>query len=122
MTLNKKYIEGVALVIAAFILGAVSHSVFSDYLRIRHENYLYQHVQDHTHILTDVELIRSWMTFSYINRIFNLPVDYLKDELGINDPDYPGISISKAAKVGNISTSRYTDKVKDIIKQFVISS
>lgn len=122
MTVNKKYIEGIALIIAAFILGAVSHSVFSDYIRIRHENYLYQRVQDRTNVPANVELIRSWMTFSYINRIFNLPVDYLKNELGINDPDYPGVSISKAAKAGNISTSRYTDKVKDIIKQFIISS
>ena len=42
--------------------------------------------------------INTWMTFDYINVVFKLPPDYLKDRLAITDPRYPNIRIDRCAK------------------------
>ena len=42
----------------------------------------------HSHrVLTinDVNRIQNWMTFDYINKVFKLPSDYLKNNLNISD-------------------------------------
>lgn len=44
-----------------------------------------------------VDYIREWMTFDYINKVFNLPSDYLKNQLGITDARYPRITVLQAA-------------------------
>jgi amino acid permease len=41
----------------------------------------------------DITVIRSWMTFDYINKLFNIPPDYLKNTLSISDPSYPQLSL-----------------------------
>ena len=35
------------------------------------------------------------MTFGYINKIYNLPQDYLKDKIGITNKKYPNMLIDK---------------------------
>lgn len=41
----------------------------------------------------DINIIQPWMTFDYINKIFNLPANYLRDALGITDSRYPKITL-----------------------------
>jgi hypothetical protein len=60
---------------------------------------------------SEVGAIRSWMTFDYINKIFALPKDYLKDQLHISDPRYPNIALSSYASENKIAT---TEAVNDI--------
>ena len=43
--------------------------------------------------LQDVGIVRSWMTFDYLNRVFRLPPGYLKDALHISDARYPHLSL-----------------------------
>jgi hypothetical protein len=42
---------------------------------------------------SDVSVIRPWMTFDYINKLFDIPPDYLKNTLSISDPTYPQLSL-----------------------------
>ncbi len=42
--------------------------------------------------------IEPWMTFNYINILFNLPSDYLRDRLAIKDERYPNLEIRRFAK------------------------
>ena len=42
---------------------------------------------------SDVTVIRPWMTFDYINKLFNIPPEYLKNALSISDPSYPKLSL-----------------------------
>jgi hypothetical protein len=49
-----------------------------------------------------VSTIQPWMTFDYVNVVFGLPTDYLKNILGINNPKYPNIRIDRYAKQSNI--------------------
>jgi hypothetical protein len=43
---------------------------------------------------SDVDAIRPWMTFDYINKLFNIPPGYLQTDLMISDPHYPQLTIS----------------------------
>ena len=46
---------------------------------------------------TDAALIKSWMTFDFINRAYHLPPSYLKTKLNITDPSYPRLTVTKIA-------------------------
>lgn len=45
--------------------------------------------------VNDVNVIQSWMTFDYINRIFALSPNILKAALSITDPRYPRMPVGK---------------------------
>ncbi len=42
--------------------------------------------------------IEPWMTFNYINILFNLPSEYLRDSLAIDSERYPNLEIRRYAK------------------------
>jgi len=63
-----------------------------------HGNYI------HTQIISS-DQIQAWMTFSYINYIFNLPPNYLLGALNIKDNRYPNLGINQYAKEKNLTTS-----------------
>ncbi len=42
--------------------------------------------------------IAVWMTFDYLNKIFNLPPDYLKTSLNITDARYPFLTVNGLAR------------------------
>jgi hypothetical protein len=69
----------------------------------------------------DIQSIQSWMTFTYINRIFNLPTDYLKTELNISNSQYPNITIAKAIASQSMATNDFLVNMRSIIQAFLIS-
>jgi len=64
---------------------------------------------------TDDDLIRSWMTFDYINHLFSLPVNYLKTELNVNDSRYPNISLYEYGESLSTSTVSLLDTVRSAV-------
>jgi hypothetical protein len=62
-----------------------SGKLVSDYNLRRNSNY--------PHNITNVNNIKTWMTFDYINFIFKLDPIYLKNTLMITDSRYPNIRI-----------------------------
>ena len=42
---------------------------------------------------SDAGIIRSWMTFDYVNKLFALPSEYLQAQLQINNTHYPRLTI-----------------------------
>ena len=44
------------------------------------------------------DVLRPWMTFEYVNRIFGLSPEILRDALGITDKRYPKLSIAAYAR------------------------
>jgi hypothetical protein len=56
------------------------------------------------------------MTFGYINASFGLPSDYLQSELGINDPQYPNVSVRTEAGRLKISSSDYLARVQKAVR------
>ncbi len=62
--------------------------------------------------------IESWMTFSYLNRVFNLPTPYLEISLSIVDPHYPYISIKKYAQERNSNIDVFLQNIKTAINEY----
>lgn len=67
----------------------------------------------------DAGFIRPWMTFDYINKIFNLPSDYLKTQLQITDPRYPKLSISGYARSQHIDTGTFLGSVMSAVRNYL---
>ncbi len=61
------------------------------------------------------EVLRPWMTFEYVNRVFGLPPEVLKDALHIADPKYPKLTIASFARKAGISADAAVARVAAVI-------
>ena len=121
--MKNKYVSA-ALFITIAILLIVVYSFVGDVRRLRRNSvFVYPslirrlfHVQQKPVPLSNVNLIAQWMTFGYVNKSFNLPLDYLKTTLGISDPAYPNVTISKIAKEQSLAASTYLETVKSAVR------
>ena len=122
--MNKKEIsKPLVIVLVIVIFFSLSFSV-RQYMRIHRFNLLTTYrqvitqkiIQNHgTLTEKNVDLISSWMTFEYINRIFALPADYLKNSLHISDVQYPRIPISKYAKNHKLDEAQFIAQIKTTV-------
>ncbi len=71
---------------------------------------------------SDTSQIQSWMTFSYINHIFNLPPAYLASALAIQDSRYPDLIVSQYAKSKNLIDADFLKQVQDSVSQYLQSA
>lgn len=71
---------------------------------------------------SDVTFVRSWMTFDYINRLFQLPASYLQDQLSITDPRYPKMSISSYASHARIDVTPFISELDAAITNYLNAS
>lgn len=62
--------------------------------------------------------IRGWMTFRYINVVFNLPAVYLQSQLNIKDSRYPNLSLDSLARRQNINPAALVGKATAAVKSF----
>lgn len=67
----------------------------------------------------DINYISSWMTFDYINQLFNLPKDYLAKEMNITDTKYPFLTIAKYAKETNTNPGLLILSIEDAVKKYM---
>ena len=67
----------------------------------------------------DINTIKPWMTFDYINKVFKLPSDYLKSALSISNPGYPNISLGSYAKGKNINETDFVTKVQEALHNYL---
>lgn len=67
----------------------------------------------------NADLIRSWMTFDYVNKTFNLPADYLKAQFKISNTHYPLISISGYARSQNINSNTFLNSVIESVQKYL---
>ena len=69
--------------------------------------------------VSDVNFIRPWMTFDYINTLFNIPPDYLKNNLSLSDEGYPKLSLSSYARHNNMTTDEVTGEVMNAVRNYL---
>ena len=69
--------------------------------------------------VNDVNMIQPWMTFNYINKVFRLPVDYLKNTLDISDSHYPNIPLEDYAEKEKTKTADFTTKVQEAVHSYL---
>jgi hypothetical protein len=63
----------------------------------------------------DIERLQPWMTFAFVNKIFNLPPEFLKESLYITNEKYPNLTIDAAAKEQRIESAPYLLSLKTIL-------
>lgn len=67
----------------------------------------------------DSTYIQGWMTFSYINRVFNVPNDYLRQQLHIADTHYPSVSVSEVAESQHASLPQFLITVRGAVARYL---
>jgi hypothetical protein len=67
----------------------------------------------------EVTIIRPWMTFDYINRIFKLPPNYLKTNLSITDPSYPRATLSSDAAYSHTDATLLMNQVEGAVYNYL---
>ncbi len=68
----------------------------------------------------DAVSIQSWMTFDYISLAFKIPMDFLKNALGITDAHYPHISIAHYSRITGLDTVTFTAQVQVAVRQYFV--
>lgn len=117
---------GIALVVLGILLVVLFVLLVRNYLTLRRANLVNQRelslsafVQKHGPLnASEVSVIRSWMTFDYINRLFDLPKDYLKNQLQISDSHYPNLTISAYGSENNLDTAEAVGRVQAAISYY----
>ncbi|MDR3582329.1 MAG: hypothetical protein P4L67_03590 [Candidatus Pacebacteria bacterium] len=113
----------VALVVLGVLLALLCIFLVRDYLALRRENLinarelpLSEFVKKHGPLTADeTGVIRAWMTFGYINKIFGLPPDFIKDSFHITDPRYPNLTISQYAGSGGVAEADFMTSLEAAI-------
>lgn len=119
----KKIVASIMLVVIlllCFVLvGTVRQLKNHGYLSWRY------YVGNHSHRLVttaDILYIAPWMTFDYVNKIFNLPQSYLEQNLQIHDSKYPRITIQKYSKSSGTNPVILIQNIRNYVKQYFASS
>jgi hypothetical protein len=68
---------------------------------------------------TRADFIQSWMTFDYINLVFHLPSDILKEQLSITDPHYPHITLEKYAAMHSLNQTVFLNQIRSAIATYM---
>ena len=68
--------------------------------------------------VTEDDLVRSWMTFDYINQLFGLPQNYLKSALFISDTRYPKLSLSEFEESVSTTSVALLQNVREAISSY----
>jgi len=119
-----------AMVFLVIVLLVLAVFITRDYLSLHRKQLVdAQRVQlsallNNHHPLTasDVTLISPWMTFSYINKLFNIPPDYLQTTLTISNPSYPQLSLSGYAKHEHINVAVLMNQVEGALYNYLTAA
>ena len=116
---------GIALILAFIALACLSGSLWQRIESINHRHLIgagYPRPvsrQNYQPLTPDnVANIQSWMTFDYVETIFAVPADYVAADLGLSDPRYPRITISRYARSHGIDAQALVDELKGSIERY----
>lgn len=126
---DKSISKPMVIILCMIILSCAVFSLrqYSRYIRfdliVQYKNQISGVISQNHGTLTEknTNLIDSWMTFDYINTIFKLPKDYLKNSLNISDPHYPRILISRYAKTNKLDIKTFISKIKDSVNSYFLN-
>ncbi len=114
---------GVILAILLFFLVREYQALRRESIINARESWLTATLKDHHHLtVNDVSVIRSWMTFDYLNNLFAVPPEYLKTQLSVKDPTYPKLTIGKFAKDIGQPASSTLEEAQNAVRQYLANS
>lgn len=119
----------VVLLLLMLVLVALGVSAFREYRIVRPVQHGLSRAQwiaalegNRPAAATQTDAIRAWMTFEYLNRIFDLSPDMLKTGLSITDKRYPKITIATYAANAGLSAAEGVARIAALIDAFHTSS
>lgn len=121
---KNKIIAGV-IVLSILWVSVSSFLFFSDYKKLHHKGLLpgpQSWRNSHTHTaptINDIERIQPWMTFAFVNKVFNLPPEYLKEKLNISSVAYPNLTIEATAENKHINSNELLMSLKKILLSYI---
>ncbi len=81
--------------------------------------YLLKNKQASKTSLSDIEYIDTWMTFQYVNFIFKMPDDYLKNGLNIKNNNYPNLPIGRYIKNEKLDKTVVINRIKVLVREYI---
>ena len=116
-----------AIIVLVAILLILGFFLVREYRTLRREQIIDLHALHLSAILThhgsltanDVDAIRPWMTFDYVNKLFNIPGDYLKTHFGITDARYPQLSLAGYARGTRSDIPAFTNNVIGVVYDYL---
>ena len=108
-TIPWKYLIAGGLLLLCLIVGA--------WWLDRQDNRPQQDEAEYRHWAYSVqpETIEDWMTFNYLNHVFDLPPIYLENILQIQDVRYPNISIRQYAESRHLDDATFLAQVRAVL-------
>ncbi len=126
--MKKNTIYIIVLVIAIFIAGFFIHLFIKNYRHLQNSGafrstpHTYRQALNERAPITDPHAIEAWMTFDYVNKMFNLPVDFLRTEMGVTSTKYPRLTLYHEAKLQQIPEPIFLERVKNAVLQHATST
>ena len=113
----------ITLIVLGAILALLCLFLVLDYFSLRRadiintrEGSLSSFVQKHGPLTAnEVGVLKPWMTFSYINKLFALPPNFLKDSFGITDPHYPNLVVAQYIGGQHLDTAEFMTSLETAI-------
>ncbi len=117
------------LIALAVIVAVLVAFLLVQYRTLRHEklvsdeeSWISSIIQNHGPLTaSDTAIIRPWMTFDYVNKIFGLPQDYLKTNVPVNDPHYPALTLGGYAHEAYEDPNAFTATVASSVRAYMIA-
>lgn len=109
----RKYLE-LLLLLLLLVLLMLSVGLVREYGSVRRLEIMRAHP-----VMNDVDMIQSWMTFDYVNKLFNLPPAYLASVLKISNAHYPRLLIFRYAEANHFNTQNFLAEVKSSVADYL---
>jgi len=126
---TRHYIKYAIIALIVVLIG-LSIIFIQEYVALRRAQTINAREAQLSHMLAhhgpltanDVALIQPWMTFDYVNKLFNVPPDYLKNGLTITDNSYPQLSLSGYARYQKTDTATVLTDVENSLAAYLTST
>lgn len=123
-----RYIK-VILIVLGVVLALLCVFLVMNYFSLQRANIinarelsLSTFVQKHGPLTAnETGVLRSWMTFRYINKLFALPPDFLKNAFNITDAGYPNITVSHYIGSQRLITADFMTSLEAAIGNYLQS-
>ena len=118
------------IAVLVVVLLVLSFLFVQNYLSLRrarivnaHELWLSLVLKDHGPLpASDIGIVRPWMTFDYVNKLFGISPNYLRADLGLTDPRYPKLSLSGYAKTNHLTIASFTVEVQGALQSYFMDA
>jgi len=111
---------GIILAVLLFFLIQQYRTLRRESILSARESWLMNALKNHPHLTAaDAGAIHAWMTFDYLNKLFNLPPEYLKSQLSIPNAGYPKLTIDEFAESIHQGASSTLVNVQNAVRQYL---